>query len=269
MESNTVSRRSAPVALTIAGSDSGANAGVQADLLSFSANGAYGTSAVTCITAQSPDILTEIQPLNPKIVAAQIDQVCAYFSPKAMKTGMLYDAAIVQAVCDSLSRQKSSFQLVVDPVMVASSGARLISDDTLEQIQSRLLPMATVITPNLDEAEILVDRGIRSQEKIEQAAIELSNAYNCAILIKGGHLTGNTLVDTLSLNDGTIARFTQERILDIDTHGSGCTLSATIAAHLARGLDIRASVSNALAYLRKGMERPVFIEGKRFINHSP
>lgn len=259
---------SAPVALTIAGSDSGANAGIQADLLSIAANGVYGVTVLTCVTAQNPDGLTKAEPLDPALVQAQLEQVCVYFRPKAIKTGMLLSPEIVQTVADFLSGLDDA-RLVVDPVMVSSAGQTLLEPKAIELIQTELLPLATVVTPNLDEAQILVDRPITSEDDMLEAAAELSASYHAWILLKGGHLAGNHLTDVLVSPDGAIQTASQERILSIDTHGSGCTLSAAIAAQLALGQSVPQAIAKAQGYLRRGMEDPLHLGQRPFINHFP
>ncbi len=259
----------APVALTIAGSDSGANAGIQADLLAFSANGVFGTTALTCITAQNPSGVSDIQPLFPEIVASQIKQVADYFHPKAIKTGMLYSSDIIDTVCDALAPLKTSAKIVVDPVMLASSGSRLLDETAVTQIKEKLLPLADLITPNLDEAKILASVPLKTLTDIEHAAQMLADRYQSAVLLKGGHLPGDDLVDTLALPDGQIKTYHQTRIPDIDTHGSGCTLSAAITAWFAKDAAFEEAVSKGRDYLRSAMEHPVFLGDKSFINHSP
>lgn len=257
------------MALAIAGSDSGANAGAQADLLSFAANGVYGTTALTCITAQNPTGVAEIEALSPHIVGAQIKQVVDYYHPRAIKTGMLFNDAIIEIVAASLQALPPRTKIVIDPVLIASSGSSLLEPSAIERLQGSLLPLADLITPNLDEAEALVGSSLESQVQIEAAARKLADRYETAILIKGGHLPGNQLIDTLCFPAGELVTYEQTRIAGIDTHGSGCTLSSAIAAWLAQGASIEQAVSEGRRYLRKAMENPLKIKGKAFINHSP
>jgi len=272
MDPTSVSR-DVSVALTIAGSDSGANAGIQADLLTFAANGVFGTTALTCLTAQNPTGITRIETMDPTFVIDQIQQVTDYYPVRAIKTGMLFNSSIIRAVADRLadlkSRASEPIHLVVDPVMVASSGETLLQDDAIEDYQTRLLPLADLITPNLDEARVLLDRELGNFDAIAAAARELSQRFETHVLVKGGHLAGNTLVDILSSPDGKIQRFEQYRIHNIDTHGSGCTLSSACAARLARGEAIEDAVRAARAFLRRGMESPVRLSKANFINHLP
>lgn len=268
MESNT-SLESLPVALAIAGSDSGAAAGIQADLLTFAANAVYGTTVLTCVTAQNPSGVTAIQSLPPDAVTSQIKQVDTFYKPLAVKTGMLFNEAIIGAVCHELQNLSAKPRIVVDPVMVASSGATLLQPDAVSLIKRQLLPLATLVTPNLDEAEILLERKLDSKEEIEEAALQLSATYQTAFLIKGGHLTGDNLFDILALPEGVAKTYEQTRIQNIDTHGSGCTLSSAIAAGFAKGLDVEEAVGMALKYLRASMRQPLAISGSKFINHFP
>ena len=268
MESNT-SLGSLPIALSIAGSDSGGAAGIQADLLTFAANKVYGTTALTCITAQNPDGVSAISAVHPEDIAAQIKQIDSFYKPVAVKTGMLFSGEIIRVVCRELNALSSKPRIVVDPVMVASSGATLLQAEAISLIKSELLPLATLVAPNLDEAEIIIERKLTSKADIGEAALHLSSTYQAAFLIKGGHLPGNELFDTLALPGKTVKTYEQSRILDIDTHGSGCTLSSAIAAGFAKGLEIVEAVEGALKYLRGGMQQPLPIGGSNFINHFP
>lgn len=262
------SQSQTPVALTIAGSDSGGNAGIQADLRSFAANGVHGTSAITCLTAQNPLSVSAVEAPSPSLVAAQISQVFDYYAPSAVKTGMLWSTEIVEAVADALVQHPET-QIVVDPVMIASSGQALLSREAERLIRSRLLPLATLITPNLDEAAALLDRPIDNLSHMRPAAQELAQAYHANILLKGGHMEGNTLVDIIATTDGELFERPQARINSIDTHGSGCTLSAASAAWLAKGATPLAAIDHGLHYLRAGMEQPLKMTKGSFINHQP
>lgn len=268
MESSA-SRKTIPVALSIAGSDSGAAAGIQADLLTITANKVYGATALTCVTAQNPEGVAAIQVLPAEKVAAQIRQIDSFYRPVAVKTGMLFNEDIISVVCAELQKLSAGPSVVVDPVMVASSGATLLQPEAISLIKDQLLPLATLVTPNLDEAEILVDRKLESKAEIEEAATDLSEQYQAAFLIKGGHLPGNDLFDTLAISGGLLKTYKQNRILEIDTHGSGCTLSSAIAACLAKGHDVQTAAEMGLKYLRAGMNQPLSIGGANFINHFP
>ena len=226
--------QSLPIALTIAGSDSGGGAGIQADLKTFAALGVHGTSAITCITAQNPRGVTGIQAVRADMVRKQIEAVFSELKPDAAKTGMLFSAEIIRTVAEFFERGKR-LPLVVDPVMLATSGAVLLKPSAIRVLKSRLLPLATLITPNLDEAELLLSRKLTSRDDLHSAARELHERYGCAVLVKGGHLrTGREAVDVLF--DGRESReLTAPRVRGVSTHGTGCTYSAAIAAQLARG----------------------------------
>ena len=244
-----------PVVMTIAGSDSGGGAGIQADLRAFSALGTFGTSAITCITAQNPSEVRGVLPVEPDIVALQIETVCDGFSVAAAKTGMLYSAEIIRAVSDVIERCRLT-TLVVDPVMVATSGAKLLRDDAVAALRADLIPRATVITPNLPEAEILCGHGIDSEEDIERAAKQIAAEFGTACVVKGGHAAtdagASTVLDVLCL-DGEILRFEGPRVDTTETHGTGCMFSAAMAASLAKGDSIADAVRNAKEYVRSAL----------------
>jgi len=255
------------VALTIAGSDSGAGAGIQADLLTFSACGVYGTTALTCLTAQNPDGVTQVSPVDPAFVVEQAEQVRRFYGIHALKTGMLFDAGIIAAVAAFL-RDYPAIPAVVDPVMVASSGAKLLEDEAITALREDLLPRANLITPNLDEAAILLQRGLEAEDALPPAAAELANHYGAAVLLKGGHLPGGSLVDVLALPGEEARKIPLQRIDGVDTHGSGCTLSAAIAAFLARGEPLTSAVSRAQAYLNQTLRTGLEVGGRKFIAHN-
>lgn len=217
-----------PVALTIAGSDSGGGAGIQADLKTFHALGVFGTSAITAITCQNPAGISAVQPVKPRIVAEQIRQVCTALPVRSAKTGMLYDAKIIRAVAGSVR-----CRLVVDPVMVATSGTRLLQPDAMRVLQTVLFPVATVVTPNLAEAEVLLGCRIRTLPELRAAARTLADRFGVAFLVKGGHLTGDA-VDVLCAG-GRLYEFAAPHITGVKTHGTGCVFSAALTAHLALG----------------------------------
>ncbi len=237
-------RKKLNVALTIAGSDSGGGAGIQADLKTFSAVGVHGTSAITCITAQNPSSVRSVQPVRPAIVRDQIDAVLDGFPVRAAKTGMLYSKAIIKAVAASL-RARPELPVVVDPVMVATSGARLLQPNAVCVLQDELLPLAALVTPNVPEAEILADARIRTIEDLREAAWVIYKRFGCAVLAKGGHLTGlREAVDLFT--DGKIELLlTAQFVRGVSTHGTGCTYSAAITAWLARGHDLTRAVISA------------------------
>jgi len=238
------SRGSLPVALTIAGSDSGGGAGIQADLKTFTAMGVFGTSAITCITAQNPGAVTGIEAVSSKLITAQIKAVQAGFPVAATKTGMLFSATVIRAVARCL-KSGTFGPLVVDPVMVATSGARLLRQDAMKALVRDILPMATVLTPNLDEAEILADCRIRSLRELQQAARIIARRFDTACLAKGGHLAGGKVVDVLCTGDDDITLYTEQRVRIRSTHGTGCTFSAALTAALALGEPLHEAVALA------------------------
>ncbi len=240
-----------PVALTIAGSDSGGGAGIQADLKTFTALRVFGTSAITCLTAQNPDAVTGIEAASPSMVARQIRAVTVGFPVAAAKTGMLYSAAIIRTVAREL-RREPRFPLVVDPVMVATSGARLLRKDAVRTLCEQLLPLATVITPNLEEAEILAGARIRRLDDLVRAARRIAARYSTACLAKGGHLAGAMVVDVLCTG-GEITRYTLPRANVAGTHGTGCTFSAALTAALASGADLHESAAIAKAFVNRAL----------------
>lgn len=256
-----------PVALTIAGSDSGGGAGIQADLRTFSACGAYGASAVTCLTAQNPDSVTSVSPVTPDFLLEQLLQVDRFFQIAAAKTGMLFSEELIRAVARFL-RQRPHLRVVVDPVMVSTSGAILLQPAAVQALQDELLPLAALVTPNLDEAAVMLGEKPATGAEMAEAALALLRRFRRPVLLKGGHLEGNTLIDILALRDEEVVEFRDPRIENVDTHGSGCTLSAAIAAHLAQGRELREAVATSRTYLRRAMNAAVVLRGRRFINHS-
>ncbi len=237
-------------ALTIAGSDSGGGAGIQADLKTFAALGVYGCSAITAVTAQNTLGVRAIQELAPDLVAAQIDAVIEDIGADAAKTGMLASAPIIRAVAERLRSHRLT-RLVVDPVMVATSGDRLLREDAVQALRDELLPLALVVTPNIREAEVLADLHIAGDADLVEAARRLAACGARNVLIKGGHLPGAP-VDRLW--DGTqCVEFPGERVMTTSTHGTGCTLSAAIAAHLARGAELREAVWHAKSYVTEAL----------------
>jgi len=256
-----------PVALSIAGSDSGGGAGIQADLLTFTANGVFGATAITCLTAQNPDGVSAVEVLPPAFVREQIDQVQRWFRIGAVKTGMLYSAEIIATVAAFLE-EHPDIPAVVDPVMVATSGAVLLHESAIETMRERLLPRAALVTPNLDEAAVLLGARPATVADMQAAAADLAARIGAPVLLKGGHLADTREVaDILALPGGAVSAFTARRIDGVNTHGSGCTLSSAIAAHLARGRDLAKAIGEALTYLRRGLGQPLFLNGRAFIQH--
>lgn len=256
-----------PVALTIAGSDSGGGAGIQADLHTFQANGVFGTTAMTCLTAQNPDGVSAIEPLPPKFVLEQIEQVHRYFTIGAVKTGMLYNREIIEQVSGFL-KDNPEIPAVVDPVMVATSGAVLLKENAIKMMELSLFPRARLLTPNLDEAAIFLPEKPDSPESMRHAAAQLATCIGVPVLLKGGHLESTAkVIDILATEQGELHEFEGTRIDNINTHGSGCTLSSAIAANLARRWNLIQAVGEALTYLRGGMRQPILLNGQPFISH--
>ena len=258
--------RDTPVALTIAGSDSGGGAGIQADLKTFAALGVFGTSAITCTTAQNPDGVISVQALEPGHVRDQITQVLEYFDVRAIKTGMLYSESIIQAVAGVLESYPE-IPLVLDPVMVATSGAGLLEPEAIHALKTLMFPRATVITPNLDEAGVLTNTKVKDEETMLQVARQLTQEYGKTFLLKGGHLTHRELTDLLVFPDGDLRRFSTSKVDDVNSHGSGCTLASAIAAHIARGASVIDAVGKAHEYLQLAFRNPVRVKDTSFLNH--
>lgn len=249
-------------ALTIAGSDSGAGAGIQADLKTFAAHGVYGTSAITAITAQNTVGVTAVLAVTPKLVGAQIDTIIADIGAHAVKTGMLANTAIIDLVAKKI-RQHRLKNIVVDPVMVATSGDLLIEKSAVAALRSKLIPLATVVTPNIPEAEVLTGMKLRSAEEIKEAAKRIVKMGAKTVLIKGGHLKGSAM--DLFYDGKKFTALNAPRIVTKNTHGTGCTLSAAIAANLAKGQDIVAAVTNAKSYITDALRHSYRIGS----GHSP
>jgi hydroxymethylpyrimidine/phosphomethylpyrimidine kinase len=236
-----------PTALTIAGSDSGGGAGIQADLKTFAALGVYGTSALTAVTAQNTVSVSRVFDLPPEIVAAQIDAVASDIGIDAAKTGMLSSPAIVEVVSAAVTRWRVR-HLVVDPVMVAKSGDLLLREEAVTSLRQHLLPLAAVLTPNRPEAEVLVGRSIRTTGEARDAARALHDAGARAVVIKGGHFEGPILVNLL-FDGRAFHEFATERIETRHTHGTGCTFAAALAAHLAWGRPLVEATERATQYV--------------------
>lgn len=260
-------RDAMPVALSIAGSDSGGGAGVQADLRTFASFGVHGLTAITCLTAQNPQGVTGVQAARASLVREQIEAVWGPFQPGAIKTGMLYSAAIIREVVAVLERVGRGVPLVVDPVMVATSGANLLQSAAFRALCDRLLPLATLATPNLDELSLLTGRRIRNVEQLREAACALRDRCGCAVLAKGGHLKGSEAVDILW--DGQKEwMLTAPRVKGVSTHGTGCTYSAAIAAGLARGWGLGESVREAKDYITQAIGDSCRAGGCWVLGHS-
>jgi hydroxymethylpyrimidine/phosphomethylpyrimidine kinase len=246
-----VASRPTTVALTVAGSDSGGGAGIQADLKTFAAHGVYGVSAITAVTAQNTRAVSAVEALSPGIVAAQIAAVVDDFQVAALKTGMLANSGIIGAVARVL-RVSRVGPLVVDPVMVAKSGDRLLDADALDTLTRDLLPLAAVVTPNLPEAEVLAGIPIRTLDDQREAARRIVALGARAVVVKGGHAQSSEIVDVL-FDGQAFTEFRGERVPGTSTHGTGCTFSAAIAAQLALGRAIHEAIPLAQAYVAKAI----------------
>ena len=239
-----------PIALTIAGSDSGGGAGIQADLKTFAALGVHGTNAITCITAQNPKKVFAVQPCEPKIVHQQLEAVFAELRPAAVKTGMLYSEEIVRVVVSFLKAQKRT-PLVVDPVMLATSGATLLRPSARKILQDELLPLATLVTPNLDETEVLVGERPQSVGEMCAAAKNIFQKFGCAALVKGGHLRGAREAMDVFFDGKRELLLTSPFVRGVRLHGTGCAYSAAITAQLALGHSLPNAVKLAKEFITR------------------
>ena len=254
-----------PCCLTIAGSDSGGNAGVQADLRAFHAYGLHGCTVFAALTAQNPHGVSAIHAVPVDFVAAQLDAVLGVYDIRGMKTGMLSDPAAIEVIADRLAAHPEIAK-VIDPVMIATSGARLVSDETVAAIERRLLPLATIMTPNLPEAEALcgfvsdpsASRAADSS-RTRELALRLYDKFGCAVLVKGGHGSGATAVDIL-FDGKSFEEFSMPWIENpVSTHGTGCSLAAALASELAFGHDLSAAVRGAKAYVHDAIARSFLV----------
>lgn len=239
--------------LTIAGSDSCGGAGVQADIKTMSALGVYAASAITSITVQNTMGVKAIQSIKPDIVSGQIKAVMDDIKPEAVKIGMVNDVATIKAIVNTLQESKPGI-MVIDPVMVSTSGSMLMQPEALDIFCRMLLPMATLLTPNVPEAEVLSNVKINSMDDMDRAAHNILDMGCKAVLIKGGHLEGNKKIDRLYINNGETHQYVHETIHTRNTHGTGCTLSSAIASFMARGEDMPQAVAKAKTYLSMALE---------------
>ena len=246
-------RKQLPVALTIAGSDSGGGAGIQADLKTFAALHVHGTTAITCLTAQNPRSVRSVEPVTPNLVEQQIEAVFLELHPAAAKTGMLFSAEIIESVVKCWRHAR--IPLVVDPVMVSTSGVRLLQTAAIESLQNKLLPVCALVTPNLDEAEILVGEKIRSIEDLRKAA-------------KEGHLRDGKQAADIYWDGKNELLLTAPFVKNVSTHGTGCTYSAAITAYLARGKSLPHAVEQAKAFITKAIAGSYKISNYYGLNHS-
>ena len=249
--------QTAPIALTIAGSDSSAGAGVQADLKTFSALGVYGLTVVTCIVAEIPGKVSRIERVSARMVREQIEVLARHFSIDAIKTGLLCSAEIVSAVAQAIRSTRlfaRRIPLVVDPVMIATSGERLLEKSAVDAYKKELFPVATLITPNLDEAVSLLGKKIADSLTTEQMARALADKYGTSILLKGGHVKRDYATDVL-FHHGRLREFSAPFVCGVATHGTGCTYSAAIAAGLASGLEFETAIEQAKKFVTQSIVR--------------
>ena len=240
--------------LTIAGSDSGGGAGIQADIKTFSALGCFGMSALTALTAQNTHSVSGIFPVSPEFVALQIDAVLSDIGADAVKIGMLHSPALIETVTESLIHWKCK-NIVLDPVMISKSGDKLLQDAAVHALKTVLIPKAFVITPNLPEASVLLGWQVKTQDDMERAVKELSGSGCPNVLLKGGHLTGNASTDMLfQKNKNSLTTLYNERIDTPNSHGTGCSLSSAICALLARGMDIETAVKEAKVFISSALK---------------
>lgn len=245
-----------PIALSVAGSDCSAGAGIQADLKTFTALGVYGLTAVTCVVAEVPRKVSRIELVTTTMVREQIEVLLKNFRVGAIKTGLLSSADIVSVVAEAIrDRSKSQpIPLVVDPVMIATSGDNLLGPGAVESYKNKLFPLATVITPNLDEAAALLEITIKNRKQMENAAKALAKKYRTSILLKGGHLRGDKAIDLL-FHNGELTEFLAPFLRNIETHGTGCTYSAAITAGLASGLSLREAVKRGKKFVTESINQ--------------
>jgi hydroxymethylpyrimidine/phosphomethylpyrimidine kinase len=259
-------RKILPTALTIAGSDSGGGAGVQADLKTFAALGVHGTSAIACLTAQNPKQVLGAEACSPRLLRQQIEAVFAELKPQAVKTGMLFTAENISVIVDFFQSSKfkpENLKLVVDPVMVSTSGARLLKVSAEKVLKQKLLPLATLVTPNLDEAEILAGQKISSPEQMREAARKIHSDFGCAVLLKGGHLRNLREALDVFFDGETELLLSAPFVKGVSTHGTGCTYSAAICAALALGHGLPHAVEIGKDFITAAIARSYRI-GKHF-----
>ena len=244
----------APIALTIAGSDSSAGAGIQADLKTFAVLGVYGLTAMTCIVAELPGRISRIEGVTPRMVRDQIELLLEKFQVEAIKTGLLYSGQIISAVVKAFHDNRRRISFVIDPVMIATTGDRLLEHSAIDVYKKELFPLATLITPNLDEAGLLLGARIKGRQQMQRAVKVLAKQFGCAILLKGGHLKGDEAIDLL-FHNGRLTEFSAPFVRDVVTHGTGCTYSAAITAGLACGLSLEQAVERAKRFVTRSIAR--------------
>ena len=238
-------------ALSIAGSDCSGGAGIQADIKTMTANGVYAMTAITALTAQNTTGVTGIMEVTPEFLAQQLDSIFTDIRPDAVKIGMVSSSALIQVIAEKLKEYKAE-NIVVDPVMVATSGSKLISDDAIETLKTCLMPLSSILTPNIPEAEVLAEMKVETEEEMILAAKKISETFHCAVLCKGGHQLNDA--NDLLYRDGEYKWFHGKRIQNPNTHGTGCTLSSAIASNLAKGYSMDESVKRAKDYISEALE---------------
>ena len=238
-------------ALSIAGSDSSGGAGIQADIKTMTANGVYAMTAITALTAQNTTGVTGIMEVTPEFLAQQLDCIFTDIRPDAVKIGMVSSSALIHVIAEKLKEYKAE-NIVVDPVMVATSGSKLISDDAIEALKTCLMPLSSILTPNIPEAEVLSGMKVETEEEMILAAKKIRETFHCAVLCKGGHQLNDA--NDLLYRDGEYKWFHGKRIQNPNTHGTGCTLSSAIASNLAKGYSMDESVKRAKDYISEALE---------------
>lgn len=252
--------------LTIAGSDSSGGAGIQADIKTMTLNGVFATSAITALTAQNTTSVFDILEASPEFLEKEIDAVFTDIFPNSVKIGMVSSKDLIEVIAEKLLEYKAK-NIVVDPVMVATSGAKLLKDDAIDALKEKLFPLADVLTPNIPEAEIIIGEKIESLEDMEEAARKISEKYGCGTLIKGGHYINDA--NDFLYGKGKGRWFYGQRIDTANTHGTGCTLSSAIASNLAKGFDMERSVKMAKDYISKALGAGLDLgEGSGPMNHA-
>ena len=243
-----------PIALSIAGSDCSGGAGIQADLKTFAALGVYGLTAVTCVVAEIPGKVSRVEAVTPRMVRDQIEVLLKNFEVGSIKTGLLCSAEIISAVARERQSTRQRIPLVIDPVMIATSGNRLLEPAAIDAYEKELFPLATLITPNLDEGGLLLGTRIRGRQQMQRAVKALAKQFGCAILLKGGHLKGDEAIDLL-FHHGELIEFSAPFVRGVKTHGTGCTYSAAITAGLASGFSLEQAITQAKKFVTQSIAR--------------
>lgn len=253
-------------ALTIAGSDSSGGAGIQADIKTMTVNGVYAMSAITALTAQNTTGVTAVQEATPEFLAQQLDCIFTDIFPDAVKIGMVSSAELIEVIAQKLNQYQAK-HIVLDPVMIATSGARLISEEAISVLKERLIPLAEIITPNIPEAQELTGISIQTAQDMEQSAKQISETYHCSVLLKGGHSLNDA--NDFLIHQGNAYWIQGKRIENPNTHGTGCTLSSAIASNLAKGYSVPESVTRAKNYISGALEAMLNLgKGSGPMNHA-